>query len=253
MVYRGPAWLYVALADPGVDRGCAVVAFHSVTILMDDLTDMVVRFRTLWIDGRYGGGKTALAVWLATLICRGGYADKIVSNTPLNLPLVDKLQERDVYDVKFAVLLLDEAWRYLGKGKSRNIDDWLGYLRKYDQVLLLPSVRPLAADLRSLQALRTMNWQVLGIPLWQYSYMVDDGTGGLRRAVKRSKKERRGRVFEWSFWQPQRVFGLYDHSALELPYFGVYRWPTQTEWSRLERANRVLSGRTSRSPRPVAS
>lgn len=187
--------------------------------MADDFVDMVSRFRTLWLGGRFGGGKTALAVELAARFCRLGFADKIVSNTPLLLPLVGECDERDVHDVTFAVLVLDESWRWLGRRSSNKLNDWLAYLRKRDQILLLPSVLPLAPELRVLQIRREWNCYPYGVPLWVYRWVLDDGT-----KLYRSKKGR-DMMARWFWWRPDRVFKLYDHRQIERSNFGVFAWP----------------------------
>lgn len=190
---------------------------------MDDFVDMVSRFRFCWFAGRYGGGKTALGVHMAAQVCQAGLADKIVSNTPLRLPLIDVVDEKHVHEITYAVLLLDEAWRWLGRRSNAKVNDWLAYLRKRDQVLLLPSVLSLAPELRCLQIRRRWNLYPFGVPLWVYEWVLDDGT----KFYKGGKGKHLGAKYYW--WRPDKIFRLYDHSLPERADFGVYAWPKKQE------------------------
>ena len=94
-----------------------------------------------------------------------------------------------------AILILDEAGEFLGSRSQAN--EWLAYLRKLNVVLLLPSVRPPASDVRFLNVGRTMNWNVIGVPCWTYAGHLD-GVGGVDEKF----------TFYW--WFPSEIYGIYD-------------------------------------------
>jgi DNA helicase TIP49 (TBP-interacting protein) len=45
----------------------------------------ITQFRTVWLAGWYGGGKTALAVELAAQLIEEKFVDKVVSNFLFNI------------------------------------------------------------------------------------------------------------------------------------------------------------------------
>lgn len=177
---------------------------------LDMFEEMVSRYRMLWLSGRYGGGKTSLAVYLAARFCQEGWTQYICSNTPLRLEEVARLDPRDVHDVVDAVILMDESWRYVGEGSERHVRDWMAYMRKRNQVLLMPSVMNVARQLRMLRIERRFNGLVFGIPCWWYTWFLNSAVG----------KEKQ----HWFWWRPTRVFNLYDHSLPEMDDFVLYKW-----------------------------
>lgn len=154
-------------------------------------------FRLLVISGRYGGGKTALAVWLAYQLSY----PRILSNISLSLPGYKFIADCgnsfvDVAsDVSDCVVVYDESWLDLGLGASfSKVRDYLSFLRKRNQVLLLPSVLPLSRTVRVFECSRVFNGLMFGIPLWLYQYRVSSfGDSG-----------------KYFFWFPSRVFKFYD-------------------------------------------
>lgn len=167
-------------------------------------------FRTCWIDGRYGGGKTLLAIALAERLIASGTASGIVSNTPLMLPgaaepaIFDEFSEV-TETVENAVIIYDEAWQDLGMGASPGaVRQYMAYLRKQNLILLMPSVLPLSRQVRVLRVWREFNGLPFGLPFWIYRYKIE-GTPVAGR--KRDKWD----VF-W-LWNPRRLFKYYDHLA----------------------------------------
>lgn len=182
--------------------------------------DYVRLYRMLWLSGRFGGGKTSLAIALAQALCAKGYARFIASNIPLffgrEIRRVDIKGLRAVDAaglpvVRDTVIILDEAWQHLGERKGHAADDWLAYMRKANNFLLMPSVLPLAKVVQQLTCARFFNGMVFGIPLWLYWWRL----GKTGKGVDGDK----GR-FWW--WHPAKVFALYDHSGVPLEEYIIY-------------------------------
>ena len=179
----------------------------------------VYTFRNVWIGGRYGGGKTLLAVALADTLAKK-YDFDTYSNAPVNLPssvehmttcngdspACDKqcqaMIELTGKGKHHTTVIYDEAWMALGAGTSpKQIKAYMAYLRKMDVVLLMPSVLPMAKNSYLLQCERLFNFGVFGIPIWLYHWWI---------AGKNPKKD--GGKF--MLVHPQKYFGQYETVAL---------------------------------------
>jgi hypothetical protein len=166
-------------------------------------------YRMLWLKGRFAGGKTSLSVKLAVDAIDRGYARYIVSNTRLFLGKhIDTISAVDVGDVVDSVILMDEAWRHLKTGKHKNIEQWMAYISKQNNYLLMPSVMKLTGEARQLSVQRIWNGPAYGVPLWIYSYALDTGD-----EIERGK---------YNWWSPHSIFGTYDHEVRESADFYVY-------------------------------
>lgn len=180
-------------------------------------------FRVLWLTGRYGGGKTSLALHLADLLIREGSQHRIATNAKLLAPWV-QVGESDSFGdlmesgLQDACLIFDEGWLDLGTGASpRQVRQYLANLRKINCVLLVPSVLPLVRDLRVLTVEREFNAMTFGLPLWLYRYRLAMGT---------TRKGEEGR-FWW--WNPSRVFGWYDSGEVPGGVWRVYEMGRQVQ------------------------
>lgn len=123
-------------------------------------------YRVVWLRGRFGGGKTSLAVMLSAKLLADGYINCVVSNVPCTFSIeLDKVKEDEGW-----AILLDESWLYLSE-KSR-IYDYAAYLRKLNHYLLLPSVWPLHYRLSFFSVMRVFNAYTIGLPVWVYRYDV---------------------------------------------------------------------------------
>lgn len=147
-------------------------------------------FRTLWLGGRYGGGKTSLAVLLADWLVSAGYAESVVCN----FPCVLGTDANHLKVIRDAVIILDEAWMFLESWES--VKQYAAFLRKQNLILLMPSVFPPHPKLRSLVCQRVFNGYGAGLPFWLFEYRLVAG-------FVRDK----GRFV---FLSPDAVFGLYD-------------------------------------------
>lgn len=154
-------------------------------------------YRLVYIDGRYGGGKTALAFRLAyELVIRWKYR-YIMSNT-LSVwnddPKKVYLQNNNGGMEVNGVLVLDESGEFM---ESRSaVKEWLSFNRKIDTIMLLPSFLPPSRDVRILTVQRIFNANIIGIPAWFFRWEIDKGS------------VRDGGVFAW--WKPFEIFGIYD-------------------------------------------
>lgn len=171
----------------------------------------VKTFRTIWLAGRFGGGKTSLAVALALSLVRDGSCKFIASNVALTVgELVRKADAQEIRDVRDCAILLDEAWSVLGTGFDKNARDWLAYLRKRNQYLLMPSVLPLARCVRTLTVERRFNGLIFGLPVWAYRWRLSSGTG-----------DEKG-TYLW--WRPKRIFGAFDTLGEPGDEWGIYEF-----------------------------
>ncbi|HSH04376.1 MAG TPA: hypothetical protein VLL52_17835 [Anaerolineae bacterium] len=187
-------------------------------IAADVYLSAVRSFRSVYYDGRYGGGKTLLATATALNLAKNfGYS--IYSNIPVhhdNVVDVPTFCEDDHCPVPrlHAVYLYDEAWGELGAGtKSKQINEYLAYLRKWDIITLLPSVLPLARDAWLVHVERIFCGDALGIPLWVYAW----------KTRGKSVKNSGGR---FAIWRPSKYFGTYDTdiTPLDMPPLGAYHY-----------------------------
>ncbi|MEO5351048.1 MAG: hypothetical protein H7836_15605 [Magnetococcus sp. YQC-3] len=127
---------------------------------------MLQNFRVVWIRGRYGGGKTSLAFLIASKLIAEKTVDGLVSNIPATFSSSVEFLRRP------CVILLDEAWMYVeGRG---DVYDYAGFVRKFDHILLLPSVFSVHARLATFTVQRVFNAYSLGIPIWWYRWNLKD-------------------------------------------------------------------------------
>lgn len=182
-----------------------------------DLPFYASAFRTVWFCGRYGGGKTSGALWLADKLIRAGEARLIATN--FELFKGRELHRYDNFDAMMAdesfsdcVMIYDESHMHLGRfAKEERINAYTAYLRKRNLILLLPSVRKLHSEFRDFRIYRYWNGLVFGLPVWLYRYRVDIGM----------KDADEGRLV---LWFPQRVFSWYDTKARPSMEWRVYEW-----------------------------
>ncbi len=162
-------------------------------------------FRVVWLSGRYGGGKTSLALHLADRLVAAGDVQFVACNFPLRVGRVVAEYEsfQDMVDNTSDVCIIyDEGWQDLGVGASpKAIRQYLAYLRKRSSILLIPSVLPLSRSVAAVRVVRKLNALIFGLPLWWYEFSVDCGI----------KKPETGNYF---WWRPQRVWGWYDNRSL---------------------------------------
>lgn len=172
-------------------------------------------YRVVWINGRYGGGKTSLAFRIAhELVEKSGYR-YIISN-------VKSVWNENPADVVLragkwvdAVIVLDEAGLFLEN--SFDAKKFLAFLRKLNIILIAPSVMPPSTKMRFLSIQRTMNLNLLGLPAWMYTTNLTYGN------------IRENGWFVW--WHPSEIYGVYDTNGFPDDDAGVgeyvQKWITQ--------------------------
>jgi hypothetical protein len=163
---------------------------------------MVKNFRLCWLGGRYGSGKTSLAVRLAIEFVHRGWARYIVTNFPSVVS--DDIQSIPPRD---AVVILDEAGVFL---RDAELDRITAYLRKFNITLLLASVIPVSQRARTLNIQRVLNYSALGIPMWYYSAQLD------------YMRVRELLYLQW--WRPSELWGIYDTSYVAQDDAGIIQW-----------------------------
>lgn len=173
-----------------------------------NVLDVTHLFKVCWIKGRYGGGKTILAWRLAYELYRQGKIRHIVSNCRsvwADSPLDIQVAEGRYLDT---AIILDEGGLFLRTG--RDIDPLLAFMRKFNVILLIPSVKPPASGVRFFSIQRMYNFAGIGLPLWWY------------RATLRYDDQRETYNFAW--WQPAEMFGIYDTSDTPVDDNGLSDW-----------------------------
>jgi hypothetical protein len=145
-------------------------------VMCDEFFWMVRNYRVMYARGRYGSGKSLLAVATAVELWRRGLVDHIYSN----LILRGDWFEQVTGSIRDAVIVFDEAWVELdSRSWDRKVaNSWLAFLRKRNIYLLLASVTNVDVRFRTLQVQRS---QVLP-KLWRYQWVVNDGMKPIKGA-----------------------------------------------------------------------
>jgi hypothetical protein len=163
----------------------------------DDPVALLSAFRTVWVRGRYGGGKTSFAVWLTLELLKRRYARHVVSNIELThdalelvrttnekkflRELVELYEHASTVDVSAltselvdCVILIDESWRLLAEDMpSQTRKTLTAFLRKLNQYLVLPSVMSVHKSLTTFSVERVWDGRAaLGIPVWWYALIT---------------------------------------------------------------------------------
>lgn len=153
-----------------------------------------VSFRVVHLWGRFGGGKTALAHYLAYQLMLRFKFRYILSN----IVSVWRDDPADVFlaDGKTvdAVLILDEAGVFMKS--ATETEQWLSALRKLNIVILCPSFQPPSRTARMLVLQRVFDARIIGLPFWWYKWTLDMG------ALNENGN------FYWR--NPQEIFGIFD-------------------------------------------
>jgi len=135
----------------------------KIVILGAEFTAMLSNFRVLWLAGRFGGGKTALATILAAWLCWAGYADNIVANYPCDLA-----DSSPRPPLRRTAIIVDEAWEFARD--SHAVERYAAFLRKLGNYVLLPSVFPVHHRFSFFWIERFFSGYVVGLPLWVWRW-----------------------------------------------------------------------------------
>ena len=162
---------------------------------------MLANFRSMWLFGRYGGGKTLTAFALASRLVVEGYADRIVSNIPAkicsNMPTIEEME--DLTQKLNLVLVLDEGGLFAESW--RDAKGYMAALRKWNVTVLLPSVMPVNTRLRLLTNTRLFDGYTFGLPVWFYRLKISADPPD---------------VINWALVNPGAFFGAYSTRAMPL-------------------------------------
>lgn len=146
-------------------------------------------FRVCWLGGRFGGGKTALAVRLAYEFIHRGWAEHMICNFPCVLA-TDLARLPELRDT---VIVLDEAGVWMDTGYFNEV---VAFLRKRNLTVIMPSVLPPPTRAQALSVQRFFNGHTIGFNVWGYSMLLQ------HMRVKE-------RYNLWWF-NPREVYGLWD-------------------------------------------
>lgn len=148
--------------------------------------------RLVWIAGRYSGGKTAFAYYLAKQFLKKGY--RLVSNTACvwneeleNVQLMDD-------DMLRAVFVLDEGGLWFKTNDM--IEEIAAYAAKMDCVYIIPSYWEPTRAAQKVVVQPVFGFRSAGIPAIFYKWTVKQGTF----------KDNGWFIWVW----PQEVFGVYS-------------------------------------------
>lgn len=128
--------------------------------------DTFTAFRICWLRGRFGGGKTALAVLMSARLLAEKRVKQVVSNMPVTFAV------SPVAPLEESAILLDESWVYLETRKD--VYDYAAFVRKFNHYLLLPSVFPVHNRLAFFFVQRVFNGYTVGLPVWFYRWGLRD-------------------------------------------------------------------------------
>ncbi len=165
-----------------------------IVFLDTDFLPMLLNVRVLWLAGRYGGGKTALASILAAWLWWRGYVKNVVANYPLKF--ADPNPRPPLTE---SAIVLDEAWQFARD--SQAVFRYAGFMRKLGNFLLLPSVFPPHPRLSFFWTERVFNAYIVAIPAWIF-----------RWNLQRLSHRERG---YFAVLNPHAIFEMYDSWSID--------------------------------------
>jgi hypothetical protein len=149
-------------------------------------------YRLIWISGRFGGHKTALAFKIAERYLNKGYnlatnCRSIWADDFEQIPLNENNQLN-------SVVVLDEGGLYFKS--SRQIEQIAAYAAKMDVVYIIPSFFPPTKTAQVINIQPVVSLKATGLPIIVYKWRVDIG----------AFKEK-----GWFLWiYPQEIYGIYS-------------------------------------------
>lgn len=149
-------------------------------------------YRIIWISGRFGGHKTALAYMIAKNYLEKGYRLATNSRTVWADPL-DKIQLNESNQLH-AVVLLDEGGLYFKS--SRQIEQIAAYAAKMDCIYIIPSFWPPTKAAQIVNIQPVVSLKATGIPIIVYKWTVKIG------------QFKENGWFFW--WDPKEIYGIYS-------------------------------------------
>ncbi len=171
------------------------MAVNKIAFIDSDFLPLLTAVRVLWLGGRFGGGKTALASILAAWLWYRGYVNDVVANYPLRFA-----NPNPVPPIRDTAIVLDEAWQFARD--SQAVFRYAGFMRKLGNFLLLPSVFPPHHRLAFFWCERIFNAYVIGIPAWVFRWHLS------------RMSHRESGLFV--VINPHNVFELYDSLSVDV-------------------------------------
>lgn len=149
-------------------------------------------YRLIWISGRFGGHKTALAFKIAERYLKKGY--KLATNSrSIWADDLDSIRLNEKNQLK-AVCILDEGGLYFKAG--RQVEQIAAYAAKMDVVYIIPSFWPPTKAAQIINIQPVVSLKATGLPVIIYKWRVDIG----------QFKEKGW--FAW--WNPSEIYGIYS-------------------------------------------
>ena len=133
--------------------------------------DMFLAYRVAWIMGRYGAGKTSLAVLMSARLLAEKRVKRIVSNIPIDFAEIIP-PGQSLVPLFDSGILLDEAWIHVESRQA--VFDYAAFIRKFNHFLLLPSVFPIHPRLSYFFVQRVYNAYTIGFPFWFYKWNISN-------------------------------------------------------------------------------
>lgn len=149
-------------------------------------------YRLIWISGRFGGHKTALAFQIAKRYLEKGYRLATNSRCVWSDPLENITLDHN--NKLHAVCILDEGGLYFKSG--RQVEQIAAYAAKMDVIYIIPSFWPptRAAQVVNIQPIISL--KATGLPIIIYKWKVS--IGGFKENG-------------WFFWwNPSEIYGIYS-------------------------------------------
>lgn len=174
----------------------------------ETFVNLVEVYRIIWIKGRFGGGKSALAYRIAYELVKKGFCKHILSNIQDVWSSSFEDIQFDENDLLSTVIIADEGGLFLRYG--RDVEEFLTLLRKLNIVLLIPSVLPPSQRVRFFSVQRVMNLNRVGLPMWVYRWTLNYG-GEIEKEF-----------FVW--YQPSEIFGVFDTKSPPVDDAGISEW-----------------------------
>jgi len=149
-------------------------------------------YRLIWISGKFGGHKTALAFRLAEDYLKKGY--RLITNN--KTVWADNMNEIDLNENNqlHAVLLLDEGGLYFKSTKQ--IELIAAYARKMDCIYIIPSIFPPAKIAQIVNIQPVVSLKSTGLPIILYKWTIRIG------------QYKDNGWFIW--WNPSEIYGIYS-------------------------------------------
>lgn len=149
-------------------------------------------YRLIWISGRFGGHKTALAFQIAKRYLEKGYHLATNSRSVWADPFdTIKLNAKNQLN---SVIILDEGGLYFKSG--RQVEQIAAYAAKMDCVYIIPSFWPPTRAAQIINIQPVVSLKAAGLPIIFYKWRVDIG----------SFKDKG--FFAW--WNPSEIYGAYS-------------------------------------------